>query len=486
MKYRIIILAFLAAACSDWLDVSPRIQIKESENFKNPQGFKDALTGIYLLMTEEKTYGRELSFGLADVLGKQYTTGFNSTNEYYYPSIYDYTAQASKDKFATIWGGMYNILANVNSLITHLDEADPATFTGDEYHIIRGEAYGLRAFLHFDLLRLFGPSYLVNSNAKAIPYATVFNNSVTPLSTVREVIDKALADLTVAAAELRYDPVTRGESSSDHSEYIRNRHYHFNYYAVKLLQARIWLYAGNHRDALTAAEEVIGQTLFTWVPQAQVVTTSVETRNLVFWQELIFALNVNDITTIGFGTTGITSWFSREGSGGFNKTVTNWNTVYESTTYSSDYRYQYLMRALGTFYATSNKLYQPTGVYGQDFLNKMPIMRLNEAYYIAAECALNLSDKGKAVSYLNEVREHRYINDPLGSALPNDAIQEEIRKEYVKEFICEGQLFYYYKRLDSETIQFYSPGTTGVQPRNAYVLPLPDDEIEYGQRYLEK
>ncbi|MDR0766543.1 MAG: RagB/SusD family nutrient uptake outer membrane protein [Odoribacteraceae bacterium] len=483
MKYTFIYILLLFASCTEWLDVSPRVQIKEDENFTSPQGYKDALTGVYLLMTEEKNYGRELSFGLVDVLGKQYTAGFSSLNEYYYPSIYDYTAESSKNKFASIWNGMYNAIANVNSLIAHIDKADSSRFITDEYHVIRGEAYALRAFLHFDIARLFAPSYLVGPDEKAIPYITRFDNTTTPLSTVRQVIDKALDDLAIAEKELKHDPVTRDVSSSDYTDFLRNRHYHFNYYAVKLLQARINLYKGDHDKALAAAGEVIAQSLFTWVPEAQVVTSTMETRNLVFFQEIIFAINVNNIPDIAFGTTGTRSWFTT-GYGGFTKSMSNWNTVYESDRHSSDYRYQYLMGPLiDNYYVASYKLYQPLSVYGQDFINKIPIMRLPEAYYIAAEAALARGKKTDAVAYLNTVREHRNIS-PLDENLAEDDIQEEIRKEYVKEFICEGQLFFYYKRRDSETIQFYS-SYSGPVARAVYRLPLPDDEIEYGQRYLE-
>ncbi|MDR0545054.1 MAG: RagB/SusD family nutrient uptake outer membrane protein [Odoribacteraceae bacterium] len=483
MKY-IPFLALFFLSCADWLDVSPREQIKEDENFNAPQGFKDALTGVYLLMTEQEAYGRELSFGLVDVLGRQYTAGFATASEYYYPSIYDYSADESKRKFAGVWSRMYTILANVNNLIARVNEADSNAFDLDEFRVIRGEAYAARALLHFDLLRLFGPSFLAGPDEKAIPYVTRFDNAITPLSSAREVIDKALADLAVAEKSLANDPVVRGVSSSDYTDFLRNRHYHLNFYAVKLLQARVLLYKGEREAALAAARTVIDQTLFTWVPEAQVVTTSMETRNLVFSQELIFAINVNNIPDIAFGTTGTRSWFTM-GYGGFTRSIYDWNSVYENDRFPGDYRYQYLMGPLiDNYYVASYKLYQPASVYGQDFINKIPIMRLPEAYYIAAECALARGDKSAAVNYLNVVREHRNI-PPLDDSILESALQEEIRKEYAKEFVCEGQLFFYYKRLDSETIAFYPSWPTPPAPRAIYRLPLPDDEIDYGQRYLE-
>ena len=57
-------------------------------------------------------------------------------------------------------------------------------------------------------------------------------------------------------------------------------------------------------------------------------------------------------------------------------------------------------------------------------------------------------------------------------------IKEEIYKEYRKEMIGEGQLFYYYKRLKYMNI----PGSAISGNDDVYVLPMPDNEIEFGNR----
>ena len=54
-------------ACNDWLDVSPKTEIKAKDNFSSEQGFKDALTGCYLTMTSSSLYGKELTFGYQDL-----------------------------------------------------------------------------------------------------------------------------------------------------------------------------------------------------------------------------------------------------------------------------------------------------------------------------------------------------------------------------------------------------------------------------------
>jgi hypothetical protein len=51
-----------------------------------------------------------------------------------------------------------------------------------------------------------------------------------------------------------------------------------------------------------------------------------------------------------------------------------------------------------------------------------------------------------ATSLLDSVRVHRNIPKYTLAALGPDSLNTEIRKEYQKEFLGEGQMFYYYKR----------------------------------------
>lgn len=70
-----------------------------------------------------------------------------------------YDESSCETRINSMWSSSYNVIANINELIGYIDEANPGMFTGRNYHLIRGEAYGLRAMLHFDILRLFAPSY---------------------------------------------------------------------------------------------------------------------------------------------------------------------------------------------------------------------------------------------------------------------------------------------------------------------------------------
>ncbi len=485
-KYKLITICFLfvlvVTSCDNWLDVSPKTEIKADDNFDSEQGFKDALTGVYLVMNEESLYGKNLTFGFTDVLAQYYTGIHQSSHSYYYPSVFDYEDDTSVSMIDAIWGDMYNAIVNLNELISQLESADQSMFTGRNYQIIKGEAYGLRAFLHFDLLRLFGPSYAAGPNSDAIPYIITVTTKVTELSTVKEVLDKALSDLDVAQENLSVDPVISSNvtESTDDEDYEADRYYKFNYYAVKLLQARIYLYMEDYDDADAAAQEIINQDTFTWTPETEITTSDGDSRNYVFTEELIFTLYDGDLSDA------YSDYFTGTDDGLYMYDE-NYEGLFElnKSGYYGDYRYTYLTEILTDVdYRFSTKLKQPTNGTG-DYWDRMPVMRISEAYYIAAECALNNNELTDAIDYLTTVRVQRNLPDDLDAGLTASEIQEEIYKEYAKEFMCEGQLFYYFKRKNLDYIPV--PSVSGSSLTYSYVtpdyiLPMPDDEIEYGGR----
>ncbi len=479
----LVVLLFLSS-CEEWLDVSPKTEIKSDDNFASEQGFKDALTGVYLLMTDGSLYGRELSFGMTDVLAQYYTGIYQTSHAYYHPYNFDYTNDASVAVINSVWSNMYNAIANVNELIAQIEQADKSLFTGRNYDLIKGEAYGLRAFLHFDLLRLFGPSFASDANGTAIPYVTNVSTSVTQTATVQQVLEKALSDLEMAENSLLIDPVIDGNDSGSAFDetYERDRFYKFNYYAVKLLQARAYLYMNDYTKAQEAARVIIDQNYFTWTPETEITTSDEDERNFVFSEELIFALYDSNLRD------SYNSYFT--GDQGLYTLDENYEGIYElhKAGYYGDYRYTYLTKLLTDVdIRFSTKLKQPGGSTGA-FLYRMPLMRISEAYYIAAECANQSSLGAEAVAYLNTVRLHRNLPDELSESISQAEITEEIYKEYTKEFMCEGQLFFYFKRLNKEFIPVPSVSNGSlsysyVSPN--YILPLPDDEIEYGGRSNE-
>jgi hypothetical protein len=478
MKRFFIIIASVAliglSSCEKYLDVRPKSQIPADLHFSRESGFLDQLTGVYTKMIEPAMYGREMTFGLIEVLSQNYNLGV--TNAYRDAAAYDYFNTTVRPKIDAIWSNTYNCIARLNMLLEYHEKANPNIFRDDNRNLIEGEALGLRAFLHFDLLRIFSPSYASNPNALAIPFVTEYAPKVTPQLTVAQTLDLIIQDLERALVLLESDYQRPGVANSTHRKAF------FNYYATVGTLARAYMWKGDHVNALKYAMEIVDEgeqgssSMFRWVSVQDMETPIDGNRDQTFTHEQIFYLSINGMAD------NVNPWFTRHSSTGG---TVNPNalllsdakreTVFELPAYGNDYRagnWNFLIDGGARYFS---KFWQ---FENGRFNNRFPLMRKTEAYYIVAEI-LKHTEKEVAIEYLNLVRSHRRLGQfPLPWTLSVERVQEEIFKEYRKDYLGEGQLFFYYKRLNLPTIE----GAAVPADDRIYVLPMPDNEIEFGHR----
>jgi hypothetical protein len=458
--------------CKKWLDVQPKSDIRERELFTNESGFKDAIIGTYQLLATKPAYGENLTMGFVEAMAQRYTTT-STTHIFYSTARYDYTNSGVKTFISSIWGALYSAIANVNNVLVQID-GKKNSFLGNNYNTVKGEALALRALLHFDLLRLFGAAPAADANRKAIPYVTTFGNDTYPLLTVNEVITNCLNDLGAAADLLSVDKTIRTQYNDDpFLSYTRN---HMNYWAVKGLQARINLYKGDKTAAYTAAREVItdGAASFPFVTASAAAANS--NRDRVYTSEQLFSLyayKISDYVDEYFKTT-VTS-----GTPVLYTTNSNMASLYETASGgSSDIRYVNLFASYTSGYSSTK--------YWQDDITKnnsnfdylranIPVIRISEMYYIAAECAPAPTE---GVGYLNTVRNNRGLA-LLPTNISAATLDAEILKEYKKEMYAEGQLFYYFKRKNVTKVD----GSSITMNDATWILPMPDDEVEFANRF---
>ena len=250
---------FSLASCDDWLDVSPNTDVPAKELFTTENGYKSALAGFYIVMTEEDTYGKNLSFGLMEQLAQMYDKLPDGTTNRSTVYIYDREtsgAYNTKGVLAHLWRSQYHTIANANNLLEWWDLNGEIVLTDSlTRRMIRGEALALRAFLHFDLLRGWGPAnYAADEAAKAvkcIPYRLVADHSKQPLLTAKEVVDNIIKDLKEAREYLDH------EKELDLAKDLEKRHLRMNYHAVNAMLARVYNYAGIKDSAAMHARMVI-------------------------------------------------------------------------------------------------------------------------------------------------------------------------------------------------------------------------------------
>ncbi|MCW3806638.1 RagB/SusD family nutrient uptake outer membrane protein [Plebeiibacterium marinum] len=467
----IVTLMMFLTSCDDYFDVSPKSQILTDEHFNRESGFLDQLTGVYSKMSRTSMYGRELTFGLAEVLSQNYD--MDGDNVYRYAVEYDYDNSGVQSRINSIWSSAYNCIANLNIMLDYYQNVDSAIFTENHYNLYRGEALGLRAFLHFELMRSFAASPVYNSGALGVPYITEYSPSVTPQVSVNETMDYIIGDLQEAVSYLESDSLYSAESKY---AYRGERQFYFNYYAAKQTLARAYLWKGDLQNAAIVAEEVIEDYSeertppFSWTHYTEIQGVKNDEINRIFSGELVFRLNITNMADI------VDPYFTEEaGANSFYFTEEKLDAYFEKSSkgLGNDFR-----SLFGFSYDGENQYLWKYHQYGS-FDDMMPVIRLSEIYYIAAE-AQKETNPARSIELLNIVRENRNItiDDALPETLTAEEIQEEIFKEYRKEFLGEGQLFYYYKRLNYSTIEGSSVAATNA----IYVWPMPDGEIEFGNR----
>nr|WP_320058528.1 RagB/SusD family nutrient uptake outer membrane protein [uncultured Bacteroides sp.] len=465
----ILSVSFSFSACSEWLDVSPSTEKDRADLIETENGFKEMLYGCYINMASASLYGHELTYGALEGFAKNYVKSLSSN--------YKFTDTAVRPTIDDIWSKMYNNIANINSILNDIENKKDL-FYNNEGDILEGEALTMRAFMHFDLLRMFAPAYQGNESTIAIPYVESYERARYPHISESKVVEKILADLDKAEKLFKdaTDPIMSEltVTASGKGDFLANRQYRFNYWAVLALKARVYLYANNKEAAKEYAMKVINEGPFKWIDPS---VLSGEHADKVFMSEIICALNVPKLSTYYDSYFTSEKYSLSDGWGMYGL------TVFED---GNDYRYLYLLTNDKDKNKVISSKYDQNPSDGATLKKEtVPLIRLGEMYLIAAECDVE-SNPTETISLLRELKFHRgYLLSDRGisdNATPAQ-LQGYVQKEMRKETYVEGQTFFMYKRLKLAAIPYFSPwssnATFSMQP-SYYTFPLPEDEKEYG------
>lgn len=492
-----------SASCSDWLDVQMEDQVMENTLYDSNKGFQIALNGIYLDMAN--LYINDLTAGELDVMAQYYYVTENYDHSYKIYSGYKFDDVSFENYADDVWTKAYRLIANTNTLLEHCDE-DDSKVSAEYYPIVKGEALALRAMLHFDILRLFGPVYSVadGPSQKCIPYQLSSSKDIQPLLPASEVLQHVIDDLE-AASKLLYDTdpiITDGIRNSIQNDNglandnLNYRQLRLNYYAVQALLGRAYAWKGDKAKAYEIAKNNIIDKITTEdlevFPWAKKEDFEAEGKpDKLFSSEVFFAiytLGRESVYTGLFsenldakkgrltfvGTTLADSKFET-----FYDDPNDWRRgmwdVFDGGEASGNQTAEDLENKKGLYLTKFKGVEYNANLNGTELYRyMMPLVRLSEIYLMAAEGA---PTREEALKYINVLRTHRACRN-----LEDDStldLQNVITKEFAREVIGEGQLFYYYKRnAMTEIISGTSvDGTYGMVLSN-YVLPLPKSETD--------
>lgn len=489
----ILVGAVCMTSCESWLDETSNSEIREEDHFSTEVGFRQSLIGCYINMTDESLYGKELSWGMVETLGRQfqpYTTSASSSN--YYIQNYNYKHSTTVARVENIWAKAYNVIANANAALAVIDEKE-TMMNPTNYSVIKGEFLAIRAYMHFELMRLYGYGNWAGRKAEidakyAVPYVKSVSKNPTDQVKTSEFFKLLIADLEEAAKYLAEDPVT-GKHEWSHYEELNEdgfydyRNLHLNYYAVKALQARVYLWEGSadsKAKALAAATEVIDD-YYTNAASAGTVVRWMGDTDFNSYPALalehIFGLNINAERFNNLTAAYLKTALADTDDDAYYLTNADTYAIYENS--NTDYRFTKLLQSQLTGIMVGFlplKLHQTSGAQ-QLFSYRIPLMRMPEMYYIAAECHLANNDVEAALDLLTVVRNQRGVYEELDATMSVEQAMEEVKKEYHKEFLLEGVMFYYYKRTGADVLPNMETPMTDAE----YVLPYPEFELQNGR-----
>lgn len=474
-------------ACNDWLDVRPDTEQKEEDQFSTYQGFQDALIGCYMSLGSQDIYGERLTMTNIESLANLWYIDNDATTRYEDKDLmaHSYTTTYSKDAIEVIYAGLFNAIAQANVIIKNIDERGDIILDPAIRATIQGEAYAIRAYCQLDVLRLFGQVPQNGSQQVSLPYSETTSIYEMPAYyDFNSYIEKLKADIEKAESLLKdNDPVfqyTFSELNSGPSgldDFMYYRQSRMNYWAVKGLEARMYLYIGQKELAYQVANEIINATL----NGNPVITMSGEADFEAGYKlcpsECLFYLSKYDVkdysssilvggnteTSISSSNLYITLTMRDELYTGIN--TSNYNRYNNWWNTQSKDRYGQKQATITKYYWNDDDVENKILYY-----QIIPMLRMSEIYLIALECTTNLDEANQL--YKSYMLEHNSY-DASNNFTSLDEIKDFVISEYRREFFAEGQMFYTYKRFNSTNMLW----RTSPVNESEYILPLPTSEF---------
>ncbi|RZS75226.1 RagB/SusD family nutrient uptake outer membrane protein [Pseudobacter ginsenosidimutans] len=378
--------------------------------------------------------------------------------------------------------GLYNKIARINTILQSIpdlrDKGEPAA----ALNRISGEAHFLRAMYYYILVNLYGKPYNPSSAGTdfGVPLRTdpTIKDQFIARSSTRQVYDQIIADLLDAEKELE------GANQTSTSR--------ANQAAAQALLCRVYLYTGNYEKTVLYADKVINTQRYP-IKDLNNHTTGDDflTRSAT---EVIFTMG-------GSAIPDLMRLSDNAASSPFYRVSDELATSYSPT----DLRRQAFFIQSSKGYLKAAKKRKNINATTNDASDNF-LLRISEVYLNRAEALASTDQFEEARNSLQELRKNRFKPADLtaitteGAALMSN-IREERRLDLCFEFHRWFDLRRYAvnaKYPFSKSIKHKAYANTGsgyteigyyelspyAQDAAAYIVPIPNDEIEFNRGML--
>lgn len=429
-------------SCSDeFVNIEPQYSIDSENYFNVPEDYNQAVIAAYDLL--QTTY---LNAMLGEIASDNSLCGGESASDVPgFQQIDDMIHTPNNDNLQDLWDWMFSGVQRATYVIEFKDKID---FTGKDKLI--AEAYFLRAYYNFELVKWFGP-IPIKPNTRF----EVGDETSIPRSPVEEVYSYIEEDLLLSLESLPLNVLEKGRVSSG---------------AAKSLLGKVYLYQKKFEFAANVLDEVIDSNVYGLEPNYGMIFENDGENGM----GSVFEVQYTDLEGAGFdcfqcsegniavGFNGIRQYNGPLFDSGFSFNVLTQSLV--DAFEIGDIRKEVAVLDIedwasktGATYGTG---YEHTGYFNRKYIarkgdsnigdqnltnpNNYRAIRYADVLLMAAEAHARKSspDNLKSNSYLNMVRSRAFSDNISQISLSGEALVDAIFNERRVEFAGEGHRFF--------------------------------------------
>lgn len=423
---------FLATACNDLLDVTPKVNIDAEDALTSMEGFETATVGVYSYLRHVAQYGRQLVV-YPEMLGNSATHSGRGTN------LLNLSNNV-RGSHLTSWQSGYQAIAQINVILDALEE-----FEANEQwkNSVAGQLYFLRALFYHNLAKIYGydPTAIGGTNRGTVPLnlngvLSMDEIENLPRASQEELYSQLYQDLEAAYIALE------GTSNTRAPHFVTQG-------AVSAFFTRVALYNGDYNRVIEQAELAINS----GVGRFSTHGTYVSDWRSAIHPESMFEVEFKVDQNMGANNApraDFTNRLSAESatvSGRGNAKVSDELFALYA---EDDVRRQLILKGVGNA-SNDNQMTKFFSRSGELNLDNIPVIRLSEVYLNRAEAYARIGENELAMADVNRIRERAGLASVSG--LSEDNLINEILLQRRLELAFEGHNFFDYKRLGMDIVK---------------------------------
>ena len=486
-------LKYFAAGCmvfsmTSCLDVEPQSEITDASYWKEEGQFSSANTGLQSMFRD-----RNFTFYLWGEMRSNLYGGspFSGEASAGYEVLWDNLLSQASPGISN-YGGCYMLINQLNLMIAKSENTDIIKEVVRKNYL--GSAYGMRAFMYFQLLRTYGDVIVLTDYTKGSDIS--IGNMAKAASPAAEVMAQIKKD--IEASEKAY---------GDNYKFANGRNY-WSLAATKMLKGEVYLWSGKQMGGGTADYQT-AKAAYEDVKKADVALLNDFTQVFAFGnkknKEIIYAVyNGKDESkmwgdsfrmTLVMGSQFFKNHFEANGNplaqsamkdmAGVMRVSLNknmWKELYRDgdTRKAGSLKDIYIKNEDGSLKYVGNIQYKfqgttPQGYNERQWFDDYPIYRYADCLLGLAEAKALLNENPAAE--INEVRKRAYGEEYFNAhqaevAYPNDTdasfyannsfvgsdanVIEAVLKERCREFLFEGKRWHDLRLMGAEYVTKYS------------------------------